>query len=342
MTEIEEEEQQPVQVFIMMGQSNMLGFGTATGEETMGTLEYCMKTLGKYKELKDNTNNQWFQSTNVRYTFVIHSNGKAQLQHNDWLTVGKNKLFGPEVGFGRVLGSYYDQQQQQQPNDMKKRTVLLLKVCIGNRSLGWDLLPPGSPRIHDPQSGKVYAGYKDTPSIWDQEDVHPAPVNWYGGKQYDDDVASAKDVLKNLGEYVPGATTNNKYEIVGFVWWQGHKDTYNEVHTQKYEENLVRLIHVLRLDFQAPKAKFVLATLGHDGDAQQGNFLAITNAQLAVSGDTGKYPFFKGNVKTVDARPFWRSKEQSPLDQHMHYNQNGETVYEVGKALGEAMVELLQ
>jgi hypothetical protein len=108
------------------------------------------------------------------------------------------------------------------------------------------------------------------------------------------------------------------------------------------QRNLVRLIHVLRLDFRAPNAKFVLATLGHDGEAQQGNFLSITDAQLAVSGDSGKYPFFEGNVKTVDARPYWRSKEQSPVNEHDHYNQNGETFYEVGKALGEAMVELLQ
>jgi hypothetical protein len=82
--------------------------------------------------------------------------------------------------------------------------------------------------------------------------------------------------------------------------------------------------------------------LGHDGESQKGNFLTITNAQLAVDGDSGKYPEFVGNVKTVDTRPFWRTPDESPMNQHHHYNQNAETFYEVGKALGEAMVELLQ
>jgi hypothetical protein len=35
--------------------------------------------------------------------------------------------------------------------------VLILKACIGNRSLGWDLLPPGSQRFEF--EGKTYAGY---------------------------------------------------------------------------------------------------------------------------------------------------------------------------------------
>lgn len=45
-------------------------------------------------------------------------------------------------------------------------------------------------------------------------------------------------------------------------FWQGEKDLDNEVHTSRYEQNLVRFIKQLRKDFNAPEAKFVLATLG--------------------------------------------------------------------------------
>jgi hypothetical protein len=158
------------------------------------------------------------------------------------------------------------------------------------------------------------------------------------GKQYDDDVKNCKTVLKDLGTYYPGASN---YEIAGFLWWQGHKDQ-NAALAGKYEENLVRLIHCLRNDFNAPTAKFVLATVGFDGAAMKGHVLTILNAQLAVSGETGKYPEFEGNVKAIDARPFWREKDQSPVQQHHHYHQNAETFYEVGRAMGEAMVELLK
>jgi len=69
--------------------------------------------------------------------------------------------------------------------------------------------------------------------------------------------------------------------------------------------------------------------------------LTVCNAQLAVDGDKGKYPEFKGNVKAIDARPFWRGREVSPSGQGYHYNHNAETYMEVGNALGRAMAELL-
>lgn len=39
--------------------------------------------------------------------------------------------------------------------------VLLIKACIGNLSLGWDLLPPGSEPYES--GGKTVPGYRGTP-----------------------------------------------------------------------------------------------------------------------------------------------------------------------------------
>ena len=72
-----------------------------------------------------------------------------------------------------------------------------------------------------------------------------------------------------------------------------------------------------------------------------GNSLTVANAQLAVSGDQGKYPEFKGNVLTVETRDFWREPEVSPRSQDFHYNQNAETYMLVGEALGKGMLRLL-
>ena len=69
--------------------------------------------------------------------------------------------------------------------------------------------------------------------------------------------------------------------------------------------------------------------------------LTVAQAQLAVSGETGNYPEFKGNVKTVETRDFWREAEISPRNQGFHYNQNAETYMLVGEALGRGMIELL-
>ena len=97
---------------------------------------------------------------------------------------------------------------------------MILKSCIGNRSLGWDLLPPGSKGYEftekDKKTGKevvyTYAGYKESPMRW-EKGAEPQKITWYAGKQYDDDVANAKKVLEELDKYYPGATT---YEIGGF------------------------------------------------------------------------------------------------------------------------------
>ena len=94
-------------------------------------------------------------------------------------------------------------------------------------------------------------------------------------------------------------------------------------------------------EFDAPQAPFVIATIGFDGGKMAGPHKTVTEAQLAVSGDRGKYPEFKGNVLTVETRDFWREPEVSPKNQGFHYNQNAETYMLVGEALGNGMVKLL-
>jgi len=102
------------------------------------------------------------------------------------------------------------------------------------------------------------------------------------------------------------------------------------------------LIKSLRKDFDSPQAKFVLAT-GCGNPGREGFGLQIAEAQLAVDGDKGKYPDFKGNVKAIDARPFWREADVSPnAKQGYHYYHNAETYMEVGDALGRAMADLLK
>ena len=311
----------PVKVFILMGQSNMFGMGDVGPVEKMGTLEYLTRTEKRYPHLLDDAG-VWTARSDVRHVQVMpgKKGGGMSTPHNEWLTV-KGKSMGPEIQFGYIMGQVLDEP------------VLLLKSCIGNRSLGWDLLPPGSERFV--VDGKTYAGYKDTPDSWVEGEPKKA-VDWYAGKQYDDDVANAKAVLAKLGDHYPGAT---KYEIAGFVWWQGHKDQ-NPVHASRYEQNLTRLIHSLRKDFDAPNAKFVLAT-GCGNPGRTGFGLQIAEAQLAV-GDAKKHPEFAGHVKCVDSRDFWREAEVSPNPkQGYHYYRNAETYMEVGNALGWAMAELL-
>ena len=311
----------PVQVFICLGQSNMVGLGKVKGGEF--SLEHVVKEKKMYPYLVDD-DGAWIERKDVR--LVQYMSGKGPLR-NEWMTVSGGNL-GPEYG--------------------------ILKCCIGNRSLGWDLLPPGSVRYQFIAEGKpgtnetplVYAGYKDKPESWPMAPAlglktEPAPwldkngkaIDWYAGKQWDSDIGDAKKALADLEKHSPGA---KGYQVAGFFFWQGEKDAGNAGHATRYETNLLRFIKELRKEFDAPNAKFVLATMGESVKGSGGNGGAILNAQLAVDGETGTHPEFKGNVATVYTNPMAQGGSGNG-----HYGGKAAVYMDVGEAMGHAMIGLL-
>ena len=336
----------PVKVFILLGQSNMVGLGTVFGDKGE-SLEKAVKQEKLYPFLTD-TSGAWAERQDVRFTQVmVGRGGPFNVHNNTWLKVGgangKYGTFGPEFGLGHQLGNAINEP------------VLILKSCIGNRSLSWDLLPPGSKRSlvdmkqRDGSVKKmVVAGYKDAPDFWEADpakgvDTPPPPfvdkksgkpIEWYAGKQWDDDLANAKKVLSELETYYPGA---KGYEVAGFFWWQGEKDAGNEAHASKYEENLVALIKALRAEFKAPAAKFVIGTMGEAKKGMTDNTGKVLAAHLAVDGTSGKYPEFKGNVATVYTHPMARGGSGNG-----HYGKNAKVYMDVGISMGDAMVGLLK
>lgn len=320
-----------VKVFIIMGQSNTLEMGKVKGDQE-GSLEYAVQHEKLYPFMVDDSG-AWTVRQDVRNVHVMGSGGpgKSSVKRNDWLTVSGGKI-GIETGIGHQLGTALEEP------------VLILKTAIGNRSLGWDLLPPGSPsyeydlEVKDKATKEVqkktfvYAGYGQSPDKW-EKGTEPTPIGWKAGVQYDGDVARAKDVLANLDQFYPGA---QGYEIAGFLWWQGDKDRYNEGHAAMYEKNLNNLIAALRKDFDAPQAKFVCATLGQTSkEDASGNEKMILDAMLAIS-DAAKYPELEGDVATVYTHPISMGSASNA-----HYGGNAKTYMNVGLAMGEAMVQLL-
>ena len=321
-----------VKVFIIMGQSNTLEMGKVKGDKE-GSLEYATKTEKLYPFMVDDAG-KWTIRKDVRNLHVMGSGGpgKSSVKRDDWLTVSGGKI-GIETGIGHHLGHALDEP------------VLILKSSIGNRSLGWDLLPPGSPSYEYEMEVKnkktkqmesktmVYAGYGQSPLSW-EKGTEPKPIGWKAGLQYDGDVARAKAVLADLEKFYPGA---NGFEVAGFLWWQGDKDRYNAGHAAKYEQNLKNLIASLRKDFNAPEAKFVCATLGQTNkENAKGNEKMILDAMLAIS-DPSKYPKLKGDVATVYTNPISMGGASNG-----HYSGNAKTYMNVGEAMGKAMVGLLK
>jgi hypothetical protein len=198
------------------------------------------------------------------------------------------------------MGTFHDEQ------------VLLIKTAMGNRSLGSDFRPPSSGRI-------------DPNSQWE-------------GLEYRLMLKGVRQTLENIDKVVPGYKGQG-YEIVGFGWFQGHKDGGST--KEDYEKNLVNLINDLRKDLNAPKMKAVVATVGFHGYRLSTlPWHGVWQAQMAV-GDPKQHPEFAGTVASVDTRDFWREVEESPRGQDYHYNRNPETYLLVGEAMGRAMVRML-
>ena len=211
------------------------------------------------------------------------------------------KSIGPELGFGHVLGTFHDEQ------------VLLIKTAQGNRSLGFDFRPPSSGRTD--------------------------PGNQFESAEYKLMVEGVRKTLDNIAKVVPGYKGQG-YEIAGFVWFQGHKDSFSEVLIEEYEKHLANLINDVRKEFKKPKLPAVVATVGFGGHNMQEKFLRIHQAQMAV-GNPKKHPEYAGNVASVDTRAFWREVDESPKGEDYHYNRNAETYMLIGDALGRATVRLL-
>jgi alpha-galactosidase len=308
----------PFKITFLTNAANGLGWLWRT--DVPGLLETLVKKEKKFPHLIDNQGN-WTVRNDVMYKGVVSAATKGPL------TVGiQGNTIGPELQFGHILGYYHDEP------------VLLIKASQGNRSLAWDILPPGSKRYTI--DGTTYAGYKDGDPSWTEQDPYKDIKVWYAGKQYDDFVREIHGVLDNFDTLFP-TYKDQGYEIAGFAWWQGHKDG-NPAHASRYEQNLVNLIKTFRSEFQAPKAPFVIATIGFGGWEMAGPHLTVANAQLAVSGEKGKYPEFADNVLTVETRGFWKDTSVSPSGQGYHYNRNAETYMMVGDALGRGMVKLLE
>ena len=296
----------PVQVYILLGQSNMLGFGKPNALQSVAA--------EKYPYLVDDSGG-WTVRKDVRNVRVMCSgNSLAKDFTNDWMTIQGN--IGPEIGIGHHVGHVTDSP------------VMILKSCIGNRSLGWDLLPPGTePYEH---GGTTQPGYRGTPED-PRGNGEPVEGKWYAGCQYDGDIAAAKAVLEDLDKYYPGAKS---YEVAGFFWWQGDKDMRNAAHFEMYEQNLIQLIKSLRQDFDAPDAKFVTASLGQTEEGSQGGDGKILDAMKAVAQSDDVE--LKDDVAFVYTHPLSKGGSSSG-----HYSGNPETYMNVGEEMGKAMVELL-
>ncbi|WP_246539524.1 sialate O-acetylesterase [Telmatocola sphagniphila] len=188
--------------------------------------------------------------------------------------------------------------------DSYKEPVLLIKLAWGGKSLAKDFRPPSS-------GGEVGPYYKEI-------------------------IDRTKTLLGNLKKEFP-ELGDRSYELAGFGWHQGWNDRVNQSFNNEYEKNLANFIRDIRKDLEVKDLPFVIAETGMSGtEEKHPRALSLMKAQAAVA----EYEEFKGNVAFVGTRSFWRDKDVSPSGQAYHWNNNAESYYLIGEAMGNAMVKL--
>jgi len=123
----------PVKVYILAGQSNMVGQGSVeVGHDgiagAIGSLRYEVNNdPANYGHLVD-SGGAWVTRDDVWIYSTTDSGEKGNLT----VGFGPSDLIGPELGFGNVQGDNHDEQ------------VLLIKTAWGGKSLDVDFRPPSS------------------------------------------------------------------------------------------------------------------------------------------------------------------------------------------------------
>ncbi len=330
-----------VKVFILAGQSNMEGKGS------MKLAEYqCGDPRFEdfYTHLKKD--GQWIVRDDVWINF--HD------RHGN-LTVGYGSpgCIGPELEFGIAMGDYYNGGLGGQPSPKARCPVLLIKTAWGGRSLGRDFLPPHGKMPSEAQFEEIVQKENENAQKRKKEPVTLAEVKARYGQSYREMLAEIKTVLGDLDKRFP-AYHGQGYELAGFVWFQGWNDHIDNNFAADYAENLAALIRDVRIDLKTPNLPIVIGQMGQNGFTKaEGGMAKVKDAQASME----KVPEFQGNVKSVATDVFWDPDadklypnwrqhkaewDKVGADHGYHYLGSVRTYCNIGKAFGQAMIEMLK
>jgi len=292
-----------LKVFILAGQSNMVGHGevTPTADQLtknggMGTLEYVVKngdTASKFSHLID-PKGGWAKRDDV---WIVDLNKSGPL------TVGygaSTAQVGPELEFGQVVGDFFEDQ------------VLLIKTSWGGKSLYVEFRPPSSGGVVGPNYTLMVDRVREV--LADLTKFMPS----YAGAGYE---IAGFGWHQGWNDRVSQPATD-EYQV----------NCVNLINDLRKD-----LCSADQCPLDMP---FVLATTGMGGwDETHARALKLMEAQLAVPTDPG---LLGGRVRAVETRDFWRPVASSPADQGYHWNRSAETYLLIGQGMGRAIKELVE
>jgi alpha-galactosidase len=288
---------EPLQVFILAGQSNMQGHAKISTMEHIGMdaatkpmLEAMLGADGKPK---------------VCERVWISSLGSSEVVQTGKLTAGfgaTTEKIGPEFTFGIYM------------EKLTEAPILLIKTAWGGKSLHTDFRPPsaGPYVFHETQLAQLQKQGKDIEKI-------KADKVTETGAFYRQMIQHVKTVLGDLKQVVPTYHAAEGYELAGFAWFQGWNDlvdsgTYPNRDKpggyDAYSEVLAHFIRDVRNNLNTPKLPFVIGVMGAGGPTaeylpEQKRYQATHDHFRAAMAAPAEMPEFQGNVVAIRTETYW-------------------------------------
>ena len=299
----------PVQVYLLVGQSNMQGKGAIEGDGT-NTLRHMVQNdpEKQYQSFVGN-DGQWVERKDVWIHYDLYPFRELRyglLKPGYGASSGQ---VGPELGFGHAIG------------DVSKGKVLIIKAAWGGKSLGHNFLPPSI--------GK-----------------YPLPVDPNDpGYFYHRTLQLVSEVTRDIENFFPDYTGQG-IEIAGLCWHQGWNDQYGEL-DQSYETNLAAFINDIRSaehGLGIPNLPVVIATSGmiekdslvKDGQRAMGDTSKYPQFAGNVSVVDTDQPY------GPDKMAFKFYTKKSPDSVGYHWNNHARSYTNIGVAMASEMLKLDQ
>ena len=187
--------------------------------------------------------------------------------------------------------------------------VLIIKTAWGGKSLATDFRPPSA-------GGET-------------------------GEYYDLMMQTIHEVTHNIGTEFPDIGVSD-YEISGFAWFQGWNDGESANLWDEYESNLQHLVNDVRNDLGDPDLPVVIASSGQGGYVRSNDqwVQSLQNIVSVAQENVGcNDSLYGGTVGFVDTKQYYFDADESPLNAIHHFNNNALTYLNIGKAIGNEMIQ---
>lgn len=324
---------EPLQVYILCGQSNMQGHARIHTIEHVGM---DPATLPLMQAMVDEQGNPRV-CERVWISYL-----SRDLEKSGPLTAGfgadEGKI-GPEFTFGITM------------EDNLGKPVLIIKTAWGGKSLHTDFRPPsaGPYVFSEQQIENLKKRDKDVEQVKAEKEAAT-------GHHYRLTIEHVKKVLEDPGKVVPGYKESDGYELAGFVWFQGWNDmvdsgTYpdrgNPGGYDTYSEVMAHFIRDLRKDLSAPDMPFVIGVMGVGGPVseygpdRQRHAATHQNFRDAMAAPA-KLPEFQGNVIPVLTENYWDTQLQALTSRDEKVKQAARKVQNEKQLKGQAAQAVLE